>query len=181
MNEDQPIGTGIRRGAPDDLTALNDLYNHYVRETHVTFDITPIGLEHRREWFRRFRESGPHQLFVATDATGLLGAAWSGEFRAKEAYASSAETTIYLAPGAVGRGLGSRLYATLLDALASTELHRAYAGIAIPNPASIRLHEKLGFRAVGSFDSVGRKFGSWWSVRWFELRLDELRRAGRNG
>jgi phosphinothricin acetyltransferase len=173
MSARQSAEPVIRRARAADLAAFNDIYNHYIREAPVTFDVTPIPLERREEWFRQFSESGPYQVFAAGAEGELQGFAWSLGFRAKEAYATSVETTIYLAPGAGGRGTGSRLYAALLDALRSVDLHRAYAGITLPNPASIALHRKLGFREVGTYDEVGRKFERWWNVQWFELRLDD--------
>jgi len=83
----------------------------------------------------------------------------------------SVETTIYLAPGAIGRGFGSRLYGELLVALQALPIHAAMGGIALPNPASIALHEHCGFRKVGHFEQVGRKFGSWIDVGYWQRLL----------
>jgi phosphinothricin acetyltransferase len=157
---------------------LNEIYNHYVRETAVTFDVTPFSAERRRAWFEQFSEGGSRRLLAASEDGVPRGFAWSHEFRAKEAYASSVEVTIYLAPGAGGRGLGTRLYTSLFDALGAAGVHRAYAGITLPNPASLALHRRFGFREVGTYDEVGRKFDRFWSVRWFELRLDTWRQGG---
>ncbi|MFF7609262.1 GNAT family N-acetyltransferase [Streptomyces parvulus] len=163
----------VRPGAEADLEALTDLYNHYVRETPVTFDTVPFTARERRAWLLSHPEDGPHRLRVATDADSqrILGYATSSPFRAKPAYGTSVETTVYVAPGAGGRGIGTLLYTALFEALAGEDLHRAYAGIAQPNEASARLHARLGFRHVGTYREVGRKFGRYWDVAWYEKPL----------
>ncbi|MFI5854941.1 GNAT family N-acetyltransferase [Streptomyces parvulus] len=163
----------VRPGAEADLEALTDLYNHYVRETPVTFDTVPFTARERRAWLLSHPEDGPHRLRVATDADSqrILGYATSSPFRAKPAYGTSVETTVYVAPGAGGRGIGTLLYTSLFEALAGEDLHRAYAGIAQPNEASARLHARLGFRHVGTYREVGRKFGRYWDVAWYEKPL----------
>ncbi|MGM9345168.1 GNAT family N-acetyltransferase [Streptomyces salinarius] len=171
-----PSGTAevqVRPGVEEDLKALTDLYNHYVRETPITFDTEPFTPEERRPWLLSHPEDGPHRLRVAAhaDSQEILGYATSGPYRAKPAYTTSVETTVYVAPGAGGRGIGSLLYAALFDALAGEDLHRAYAGIAQPNEASTRLHTRFGFRHVGTYREVGRKFGRYWDVAWYEKPL----------
>lgn len=163
----------VRPGVEADLEALTTLYNHYVRETPITFDTEPFTPEERRPWLLSHPEDGPHRLRVATDADSqeILGYATSSPYRAKPAYATSVETTVYVAPGAGGRGIGSLLYTSLFDALAGEDLHRAYAGIAQPNEASARLHARFGFRHVGTYREVGRKFGRYWDVAWYEKPL----------
>ena len=101
----------------------------------------------------------------------ILGYATSSPFRPKAAYATSVETSIYLAPDAGGRGIGTLLYKQLFDALATQDVHRAYAGITLPNEASVRIHERFGFRRIGVYEEVGRKFGRYYDVAWFEKRL----------
>ncbi|MFF7448434.1 MULTISPECIES: GNAT family N-acetyltransferase [unclassified Streptomyces] len=163
----------VRPGVEADLTALTDIYNHYVRETPITFDTSVFTPEERRPWLLSHPVDGPHLLKVAADADSqeILGYATSSPFRPKAAYATSVEVTIYLAPHAGGRGIGTLLYKTLFEALAGEDVHRAYAGIAQPNEASRRLHERFGFRHVGTYREVGRKFGRYWDVAWFEKEL----------
>lgn len=163
----------VRPGAEDDLKALTDLYNHYVRETPITFDTEPRTPEDRRPWLLSHSEDGPYRLRVATDADSqeILGYATSSPHRAKPAYGTSVETTVYVAPRAGGRGIGTLLYSSLFEALAGQDLHRAYAGIAQPNEASGRLHARFGFRHLGTFHEVGRKFGRYWDVAWYEKPL----------
>ncbi|MGW4547363.1 N-acetyltransferase family protein [Streptomyces violaceorubidus] len=171
-----PSGTAevqVRPGVEADLTALTALYNHYVCETPITFDTEPFTPKERRPWLLSHPEDGPHRLRVAADADSqeILGYATSSPYRAKPAYATSVETTVYVAPGAGGRGIGSLLYTSLFDALAAEDLHRAYAAVAQPNEASARLHARFGFRHVGTYREVGRKFGRYWDVAWYEKPL----------
>ncbi|MGV9286551.1 N-acetyltransferase family protein [Streptomyces sp. NPDC003719] len=163
----------VRPGVEGDLERLTELYNHYVRETPITFDTGPFTPEERRPWLLSHPEDGPYRLRVAADADSqeILGYATSSPYRAKPAYTTSVETTVYVAPHAGGRGIGTLLYASLFEALAGEDVHRAYAGIAQPNAASTRLHERLGFRHVGTFREVGRKFGRYWDVAWYEKPL----------
>ncbi|MGW2718359.1 N-acetyltransferase family protein [Streptomyces sp. NPDC001492] len=163
----------VRPGAEEDLDALTDIYNHYVRETPITFDTTVFTPEERRPWLLSHPVDGPHRLMVAMDADTqeILGYATSSPYRMKPAYETSVEVTVYVAPHAGRRGIGTLLYKALFEALADEDLHRAYAGIAQPNEASTRLHERFGFRYVGTYREVGRKFGRYWDVAWYEKEL----------
>ena len=164
-------GSAIRRARPEDLPGLLAIYNHYVATTHITFDVEPRTLTQRETWFRQFGEAGRFQCFVALADGAPAGWASSHPFKDRAAYDSSVETSVYLAPEAQGRGLGKALYRTLLEALAREDVHRAFGGIALPNPASIALHEALGFSLVGTFHEVGRKFGKFWDVAWYGRAL----------
>ncbi|MFJ9374461.1 GNAT family N-acetyltransferase [Streptomyces sp. NPDC101455] len=167
----------VRPGAESDLDALTDIYNHYVRETPITFDTVPFTPEERRPWLLSHPEDGPYRLKVAVDGTfqgnsqRILGYATSSPYRVKPAYSTSVEVTVYLTPDAGGRGIGTLLYKALFEALADEDVHRAYAGIAQPNEASTRLHERFGFRHIGVHREVGRKFGRYWDVAWYEREL----------
>lgn len=163
----------VRAGRDEDLAALTDIYNHYIRETPITFDISPITPDERRPWLLSHPEDGPHRLLVAQpEGDGrILGYATSSPFRPKAAYATSVETSIYLAPDAGGRGIGTLLYTALFEALAEEDIHRAYAGVTLPNEASIRIHQRFGFKQIGVYEEVGRKFGAYHDVAWLEKRL----------
>ncbi|MFF7330882.1 GNAT family N-acetyltransferase [Streptomyces sp. NPDC090306] len=163
----------VRPGFEADLTALTDIYNHYVRETAITFDTVPFTPLERRPWLLSHPEDGPHRLKVAVRAESqeILGYATSSAFRAKPAYSTSVEVSAYLAPHARGRGIGTALYRALFASLADEDVHRAYAGVAQPNEASARLHERFGFRHVGTYREVGRKFDRYWDVAWYERDL----------
>ncbi len=162
-----------RPATQDDLEAINDIYNHYVLETHITFDDEPMTMDTRHEWFSHYADGGRHRLLVATNDGGVIGYATSSRYRPKPGYLTSVETSIYLAPDAVGKGAGTKLYTQLFKSLESEDLHRAYAGICLPNPASIALHERLGFKRVATYTEQGRKFGRYWDVAWFEKPLGE--------
>ena len=163
----------IRPAGPDDLAELLDIYNHYVRETAITFDIEPLTQRAWRAWFGKFGETGPHRLLVAADSAGgqLLAYAYTSQFRAKPAYDPSVEVTVYTAPGEAGKGLATALYRALFVAIAREDVHRAYAAIVTPNPASEALHVRFGFRQVGVLSQVGRKFGRYHDVGWWEKDL----------
>jgi phosphinothricin acetyltransferase len=158
----------VRAAAAEDLSAVNDIYNQYVAETHYTFDVEPMTPDARREWFMHYATSGRYRVVVAVSEGVVIGYASSGRFRPKPAYETSIETSVYLAPESVGRGAGSRLYEGLFKSLEGEDVHRAYAGIALPNPASIQLHERFGFKRVAHFTEQGRKFGRYWDVAWYE-------------
>jgi phosphinothricin acetyltransferase len=161
----------IRPALRDDVPALLAIYNYYVTNTHVTFDIEPRSLEQRLNWFSSFSSVGRHQCFVACCNGQPIGWASSGKFKDKAAYDTSVETSIYLAPGEGGKGIGRELYTALFEGLRGTGLHRAFGGIALPNEASVRLHEAMGFYQVGTYREVGRKFDRFWDVGWYERPL----------
>jgi len=162
----------IRRAEAGDLPALTDIYNHYVATTPITFDIEPRSLAQRREWFEQFSDAGRYQCLVAANGAGALGWACSGRFKEKAAYETTIETSIYLAPEATGRGLGRRLYEALFTAVEGEDIHQAFAGITLPNDASVALHKSFGFRLVGTYPEVGRKFGRFWDTALFMRGLD---------
>lgn len=162
----------IRNATEADRAAIVEIYNHYIRETPVTFDVETFTVDSRRPWFGQFADAGRYRLLVADVDGQVIGYASSVRFKDRPAYDTSVETSVYLHPGHVRRGIGTQLYAVLFDELArETTLHRAYGGIAMPNPASVALHERLGFRKAATYTEVGFKFGRYWDVCWFEKRL----------
>lgn len=165
-------GVVIRCGREDDLPRLTEIYNHYILASPATFDIEPFTLEQRRDWFQQFATAGPYRLFVAERDGVVTGFACASRFRTKKAYETTVETTVYCAPEAAGRGIGTLLYAALFEALRGQDLRMAVAAITLPNPASIALHERFGFRLTGVLHAVGRKFDRYWDVAWYEKRLD---------
>jgi phosphinothricin acetyltransferase len=161
----------IRPASDGDLPRLTEIYNHYVVSSYVTFDLEPVTLDERREWLAQFAMTGPHRLLVAEEDGVVLGYAGSFRFRTRCAYEGTIETTVYCAPEATGRGLGSALYGALFEALRDENLHVAIGAIAVPNPPSIALHERFGFVLAGVMHEVGRKFDRYWDVAWYEKRL----------
>ena len=163
----------IRHCAPGDYGAVVAIYNYYIENSHATFDTTPYSIGERAPWFSQFNESGPNQLLVAENDDTVVGFCCSTPFSQRAAYDVSVETTVYLAPDATGNGVGKRLYEVLLEKLSGIGLHGAYAGVALPNDASVKLHESLGFREVGVYEEIGWKFDKYWSVAWYELRIQD--------
>jgi phosphinothricin acetyltransferase len=161
----------VRPATEQDLGHINDIYNRYVVETHFTFDVEPMTIEARREWFGHYDGTGRYRVLVGVSDASVVGYASSSRWRPKPAYETSVETSIYLAPDAVGRGFGTKLYEELFKLLQREDLHRAYAGIALPNQASIALHERMGFKRVAHFTEQGRKFDRYWDVGWYEKAL----------
>ena len=157
----------VRPAQLTDLHAIVEIYNHYVTTTHFTFDTDPFTAATRRPWFDQFDERR-HRCFVLEDAGSVLGYANSAALKPKPAYATSVEVSIYLAPASTGQGSGTPLYAALLQSFADQDIHRAYALIALPNDASIAFHRRFGFVQVAHLNEVGRKFGRYWDVGWFE-------------
>jgi phosphinothricin acetyltransferase len=159
----------IRAATLDDLRALTDIYNHYVINTAITFDLRPLTVDERRVWFDDHHASGPHRLLVATDSAGAcVGYASTSRWRPKAAYNTTVEASVYCHPEATGKGCGTALYTALFACIATEDIHTIVAGVSLPNPASIALHERFGFRPVGVFHAVGRKFDRLWDVAWFE-------------
>jgi phosphinothricin acetyltransferase len=158
----------IRPATRADVPRLTEIYNHYVIHTSVTFDVEPYTVERRELWFQQFGGSGRYRILVAVDAGAVAGYACTMRFRPKEAYETTVETSIYCATDAVGKGIGSRLYAALFDVLHDEDIHRYVATYTLPNPVSAALHERFGFKRVGVFSEVGRKFGRYWDVAWNE-------------
>ena len=161
----------IRPIVDSDLEPITDIYNYYVRETHVTFDIEEVSYDERGEWQRHYNKNPRHRLLVGEIDGRVIGYASSSQFRAKPAYDRSVETTIYLSPTEQGRGFGKLLYAQLFCLLTDSDLNRCYAIIALPNDASISLHRSFGFETAGRLTSVGYKFGQYWDTLWMEKRF----------
>ena len=172
MNDYEPR---LRVAAPDDAPALRDIYAPYVEKTAISFECEAPTLE---EFRRRMEEAlARYPCLVAEGADGApLGYACTHTFIARRAYDHSAETTIYLAPGARGRGLGRRLYGALEELSRAQGITNLYACIGEPQGeedehltyASSRFHERMGFRRVGVFERCGYKFGRWYNMVWAE-------------
>jgi 2-haloacid dehalogenase len=161
----------VRPPALDDLPALTEIYNYFVMNTAVTFDLEPFSVQARQDWFDHYSPTGPYRMLVASRGDQVIGYATSSPIRDKAAYDPSIEVTVYLSPDAAGAGAGSMLYQQLFHDLRAEDLHRAYAVIALPNDASIALHRRFGFREIGTMSEVGRKHGTWWDVLWMEKEL----------
>ncbi|HCH24408.1 MAG TPA: GNAT family N-acetyltransferase [Oceanospirillaceae bacterium] len=159
----------VRPATVEDLASINHIYNYYVASTHITFDEEAWSAQQRTAWFEKLRDS-PYDLLVCEHDKVVVGFAYSSAFRPKTAYNRSAEVTIYTDQKLAPKGAGTQLYQVLIER-AEHKFHRLYAVIALPNTASLGLHEKLGFQKVGQMNDVGYKFGAYHSVALLEKRL----------
>jgi phosphinothricin acetyltransferase len=157
----------IRMAAASDAAALAKIYNHYVRETIVTFEEELVS---DVEMARRLADVQAASLpwLVAEEDGGVVGYACARPWKPRRGYRFSTEVSIYLDASQGGRGLGTLLYAQLLSELRTRGVHAAMGGIALPNDASVKLHERLGFEKVAHFREVGSKFGEWIDVGYWE-------------
>jgi phosphinothricin acetyltransferase len=153
----------LRRATADDAAAIASIYAPYVLDSPASFETAaPDAAEMRA---RIVAGGDLYPWLVACDGDGaLFGYAYGCAFRTRPAYRFSVETTVYVADGAHRRGIGALLYRALLPVLEAQGFTQAIAAITIPNEASIRLHEALGFVRVGVYEKVGFKFGAWRSV-----------------
>jgi phosphinothricin acetyltransferase len=159
----------VRPGGAADAPALAAIYNHYVLHTTVTFEEEPIA---DAEMARRLEDVRADGIWLVGELGGApVGYAYAKPWHPRAAYRHSVESTIYLHPEAVGRGIGLRLYGALLEALSSRPVHRVIGVVALPNAASVALHERLGFQPVGVIGEVGRKFDRWIDVGYWSLAL----------
>lgn len=160
----------IREAHVHDAATLARIYSHYTLHTAVSFEEQAVSTEDMEHRIDEVRGSSLPWLVVEVDAA-VLGFAYASKWKGRCAYRFAAETTIYLDAGAVGRGLGRAIYVELLERLRKKNLHVAIGGIALPNTASVALHERLGFAQVAHFREVGFKFGKWVDVGYWELTL----------
>jgi phosphinothricin acetyltransferase len=157
----------IRMAAAADAAALAGIYNFYVRETIVTFEEEAVP---EAEMARRVQDVQASSLpwLVAEQGGAVVGYACARPWKPRRGYRFSTEVSVYLDPAHLGRGIGTELYEHLLAALRARDTHAAIGGIALPNAASVALHEKLGFEKVAHFREVGFKFGAWIDVGYWE-------------
>ena len=160
----------IRVARPGDADAIAAIYNHYVDTSTATFELSRVD---PGAMAARMADVASHGLpWLVAEADGVVvGYAYAGRWRAREGYRHSVESSIYLSPDATGRGLGAQLYQALIERLRALDVHAVIGGVALPNPASEVLHERFGFEPVARFREVGRKFGQWIDVAYWELRL----------
>jgi L-amino acid N-acyltransferase YncA len=160
----------LRFATPADAAEVAAIYAPFCLETAVSFETTAPDEGQMRERISTLMQRYP--WLVAVSETGdVLGYAYASKHRERAAYRWSVDFTAYLAPEAKRRGIGSALYRTLMKICQSLGYYRAFAGITLPNEASVRLHQKIGFRAIGVYRRVGFKLGRWHDVGWWSLDL----------
>jgi phosphinothricin acetyltransferase len=166
------MSIAVRDATIEDLPSIAAIYTHYTLRTTTTFN---IEVRTPREWRERFQAhivEGPYQLLVAVEDDTVLGYVETQQFRPKPAYARSVEISVYVSPDALGRGIGAVLFEALFARIdADPRFHRAFSIIALPNDASIALHERFGFVYRGTLTEAGYKFGQYLDVSYYERPL----------
>jgi L-amino acid N-acyltransferase YncA len=159
----------IRSATAADAQAICSIYNHFILQSTVTFEETAITPE---DMAARIDALAGRLPFLVAELDGAVaGYAYAAPWKPRSAYRQTVESSVSVAPGFAGMGLGSRLYQALLQDLRERDVHAVLAGIALPNSASIGLHEAFGFAKVGQMREVGRKFGQWLDVGYWQLVL----------
>ena len=166
----------VRLAARADVPAILTIYNEAVLNTTASYDLEPVSLESRLEWYDQKQASG-RPVFVAEAAgevpdRSVLGWSTYGEFRAKPGYRYSAEHSVYVAAGSRGQGLGRALMRPVIEHARAAGLHVLIGGVDASNAASMGLHLSLGFEQVAHFRQVGRKFDRWLDLAFVQLVLD---------
>ncbi len=146
------------------------IYNFYVQNTTITFEELEIDAAQMASRITAVSQANLPWL-VATEGSKLLGYAYAAPWHSRSAYRFTVESTIYLAPGSIGCGLGTTLYHALFAYLRKCGVHTVIASIALPNAASVNLHEKFGMKKTGCFREAGYKFGRWIDVGYWQILL----------
>ncbi|MEP6502297.1 MAG: arsinothricin resistance N-acetyltransferase ArsN1 family B [Betaproteobacteria bacterium] len=162
----------LRIATPQDAAAIAAIYAPIVRDTTISFELEPPTAAEMRERIASTLKLLP--WFVSLDQRGAVdGYAYAGKHRERLAYQWSVDVTAYVRADARGQGVGRRLYTQLIADLAGRGYFQAFAGIALPNDASVGLHEAMGFEPVGVYRNVGFKHGAWRDVGWWQRQLQE--------
>ena len=155
----------IRAARPDDALALVAVYGPYVLSSPATFEIETPSVE---DFASRIETTSADYPYLLAEIEGrVVGYAYGCQHRARAAYRFSVETSVYIADNCRGRGIGRALYERLFEELADSSYQQAYAGVTLPNEASVALHHKLGFQTIGVFPKIGFKFDTWHDVGWY--------------
>jgi phosphinothricin acetyltransferase len=163
--------TSIRQAIEADAARISEIYNHYVLHTIVTFEETPVSVSEIQNRMVGVLEARLPWLVAERDGS-VLGYAYATQWKRRIGYRFSVESTIYLEPGTERAGVGTMLYTELIAQLRKRgDIHAVFGGIALPNPGSVALHEKIGMSKVAHLREVGQKFGEWVDVGYWELIL----------
>ncbi|MBJ6723721.1 arsinothricin resistance N-acetyltransferase ArsN1 family B [Geomesophilobacter sediminis] len=161
----------IRDAVPEDAAAICRIYNPYIEQTVITFETEPLSVEKMAARIESYRAHYP--WLVAEENGAVVGYAYAAKWRERRAYRFAVESSVYIDQSAQGRGLGVLLYQELFVRLAAMKIHAVLACISLPNPASIALHEKLGFAKAAHFTEVGWKFDRWIDVGYWQKLLGQ--------
>jgi len=163
------MSSRFRPATEADAASCAAIYRPYVTDNWVSFELDPPSVE---EMARRIAAYGASHAWLVAEVDGkVTGYAYGSPHRERAAYASSCDVAVYVDPAHARQGIGRTLYAALLPMLKHKGSHAAFAGIALPNDASIGLHEAMGFTPVGIYREVGWKMGGWRDVGWWQRLL----------
>jgi L-amino acid N-acyltransferase YncA len=159
----------IRPATSEDSRAICNIYNHYVLHTVVTFEEISVLVSEMQQRVAEIQNK--YSWLVWEEAGMVIGYAYAGPWKTRAAYRHAVEISVYLDPAHTGRGIGRKLYGALINDMRLLKMHAVIGGVALPNDASIKLHESLGFKKIAQFAEVGRKFEKWVDVAYWELIL----------
>ncbi len=159
----------VRSATLDDAPDVARIYNYYIEISIATFEESALSIE---EVERRIRETTRSHHWLVFELEGVTrGYAYAGEYHPRDAYRHSVEISVYIENGFTGRRIGQRLYEELFRILEAGDTHAVIGGISLPNDGSVALHERFGMEKVAHFKEVGRKFGEWIDVGYWERIL----------
>lgn len=161
----------IRQVTAADAQAIADTYNYYIEQTTISFEEQLVTAADISKRIQKTQDAGFTWL-VAEEESELVGYAYTSSWKERAAYKHTIEVSVYLANGSSSRGIGRQLYEALFASFEQSSVHVVMAVIALPNPASIALHEKFGMKKVAHFTEVGKKFDRWIDVGYWQLQLD---------
>lgn len=152
-----------------DVAAITSIYDYYIQNTYISFEEEPVSESEMASRVAHITESYPWIVFEENGE--VIGYAYAGKWKERTAYRFTGEATVYVEREAIGRGIGSVLYDHLLKEVRKSDMHSLMAVIALPNDASVRIHEKYGFKKTAHFKEAGFKFGTWIDVGYWQLIL----------
>lgn len=161
----------IRSARESDAAMIVEIYNHYVSNTTVTFEQSSVAPAEMAARIRSILNEGLPWLVAEVDGV-VIGYAYASKWRERCAYRYSVESTVYMSSEFESKGWGSMIYERLLQTLATSKIQTVIGGISLPNPKSIRLHEKFGFEKVAHFKEVGYKFNKYIDVGYWQIKLN---------
>lgn len=160
----------LREATAGDAAAIAAIYNHYVESTVISFEEAPVTADTMAARIAEVQQGELPWLVALVDGK-VAGYAYATRWRVRAAYRFSVESSVYVDKDSARLGLDTRLYTALIERLRLAGRHLVIGGIALPNDASVALHEKMGYKKVAHFSEVGLKFGRWVDVGYWELRI----------
>lgn len=162
----------IRPAEETDAQSIAMIFNHYIADSDATFEEVAVSVDEMQKRLNNVQADGLPWL-IAEDAGKVIGYAYASQWSEKPSYRHSVELTVYISPDQVSKGWGRKLYQALFTQVKQLGFRTALAGITLPHPASIALHEKFGMTKVAHYKDIGYKFGRWCDVGYWQIVFDE--------